>query len=220
MSSEVAIGTTQGAIQGARAGSVFGPAGAAVGLVVGGAMGFAKGKAAKKAKKYARRATEIQQERESDQQKDTMLQQVRQARVARASSLAGSTYAGISTSSLSTSALSSIGSQSQYSMQYLANDTRLVKLYNNYMAKAGRATERAQAIGSVMQIASNLTAMGGSVASGISAGIEAGQTAAAANEQSVTNWQALTSDSGRAAFSSAYSRSLNRNLSTVNAFSF
>lgn len=142
------LGTVGG---GAAAGAAIGTAIApGVGTLIGGAIGGVVGGIAgsiglgKKGKKKAKQARRIQQEREQNAQNATYLQMIRNARLNRAGSLAASTAYGLSSSSLATSALSSIGSQSQYSVQYTANDQRLVGLYNRYMKKAGDYAKAAQ----------------------------------------------------------------------------
>lgn len=126
-----------GASQGAIAGSVFGPWGTAIGGAVGGLVGRVMGRKAKKYKKYMRMAAAVQREREQNAVQAQYIAQLRQARMARAGSMAGALTSGIETSSLSTSALSSIGSQAQYNVQYTANDRRLFQLYAQYMQRAG-----------------------------------------------------------------------------------
>lgn len=141
----VAGGVAAGAAAGAAMTSWSGPGaiiGAAVGAVVGG-IGGAIG-LGNKAKKAAKRARAIQQERERNAEGAQYLAMIRQARLARAGSLAASTTYGIATSSLATSALSSIGSQSQYSVQFTANDERLLELYKKYAKKAGTYSKAAQ----------------------------------------------------------------------------
>lgn len=164
----VGAGTASGAAAGAYAGSLVMPGvgtaiGAAVGAAVGAissAVGYGHYKAAKAKKKmykaYYNAAQATLQEREMNAQFDNYLNMVRQARIARAGTLAGATSANITTSSLSTSALSSIGAQSQYSMQYTANDQRLIKQYEEYMTRAKSAAAKYQANMSVAQGATQL----------------------------------------------------------------
>lgn len=160
------------AVGGAALGSIFGPAGTAIGGYVGGLAGSLV--SGKKAKKYMKRAAKVQQEREQNAQDAQYLAMVREARMARAGSLAASASYGIDTSSLATSALSSIGSQSQYSVQFTANDQRLVKKYNYYMKKAGQKAKAAQTAMAVGQLI------------GVSAGVYGAYSgAAAAAETSV-----------------------------------
>ena len=102
---------------------------------------------------------------------------IRQARLARSGSLAASTAYGLASSSLATSALSSIGSQSQYSVQYTANDQRLVQLYNRYMKKAGDYAKAAQTTLAAGQLASIAIPIGASI---IGAGMAGGSSAIAA----------------------------------------
>lgn len=146
-----------GASQGAMAGSVFGPWGAAIGGAVGGIMGGIMGKKAKKAKKYQRMAAAVQSEREQNAVQAQYIAQLRQARMARAGSMAGALTSGIETSSLSTSALSSIGSQAQYNVQYTAEDRRLFNLYSQYMQRAGANLDTYKSLYTGLQIIPGLT---------------------------------------------------------------
>ena len=162
---------------GAATGAAIGSIVPGVGTVIGGSIGAAVGGIAgslglgKKAKKYAKKAAAVQREREQNAQQATYLQMIRQARMARAGSLAASTSYGLASSSLATSALSSIGSQSQYSVQYTANDQRLVELYNHYMKKAGAYAKSAQTTLAVGQLASIAIPIGaGAIGAGMAAG--------------------------------------------------
>lgn len=150
------LSTGYGVAQGAAAGSALGPWGTAVGAVVGGFVGFNMGRKAKKAKKYMQKAVAVQQEREQNAVQAQYIAQLRQARMARAGSLAASIVSGISTSSLATSALSSIGSQAQYNVQYTANDRRLFQLYSQYMQRAGANLDTYKSLYAGMQIAPGL----------------------------------------------------------------
>lgn len=141
-------GAATGAAAGAAIGTAIAPGigtviGAGIGLAVGSTIGAITGGrgAKKKAKKYAKLAQQIQREREENALEDQYLQQIRQARIARSASLAASAAYDLSTSSLTTTALSSIGSQSQYNIQYMAEDERLFDLYSMYMQKAGKASD-------------------------------------------------------------------------------
>lgn len=144
-------------------------AAAAVGYTIG------KWKTAKQKKKmykaYYNAAQATLQEREQNAQYDNYLNMIRQARIARAGTLASATSANLMTSSLSTSALSSIGAQSQYSMQYTANDQRLIKQYEDYMTKAKSAAAKYQANMSVVNAAIKIPlTVGGAVVGGTFAG--------------------------------------------------
>ena len=163
-------GAATGAAIGAALTSWSGP-GALIGASVGSAIGGIAGSIGigNKAKKYAKKARRVQQERERNAQDAAYLQLIREARFARSGSLAASTTYGLATSSLATSALSSIGSQSHYSVQYTANDQRLVQLYNRYMKKAGGYAKAAQTTLATGQLASLAFGIGG-VASGAFAG--------------------------------------------------
>lgn len=136
-------GVWGGAATGVAIGAIGGPIGAGIGLAIGALGGaiFGGMGAKKKAKKYAKLAQQIQREREEDALEDQYLQQIRQARIARSASLATSVAYNLSASSLTTTALSSIGSQSQYNIQYMAEDERLFDLYSMYMQKAGKASD-------------------------------------------------------------------------------
>lgn len=155
MPNEVYMGAVsegvQGAATGAKVGGAFGGGyGAAIGAIIGGAIGTTVGafggSKARKARKYAKKAAAIQQQREKNETYALMLQQIREGRITRASSLASSSALGIATSSLSTSALSSIGSQLGYNLQYTAEDSRLYDMYKLYMKKAGKAAQKYQTI--------------------------------------------------------------------------
>lgn len=142
--------------------------GTSIGAAVGGIVSaFGLGN---KAKKYAKKARKVQQEREDNAEEENYLQMIRQARSARASSLAGAYSVGIETSSLATSALSSIGAQSQHNVQYTANDARLVELYNKYMKKAGAYSNAAKTAMATGQLVSTLAGIGGAISGAVTAG--------------------------------------------------
>lgn len=163
------------AAAGAAIGSIVPGVGTAIGAAVGGIVGSVVG--GKKAKKAAKKAAAIQREREQNAQDATYLQMIRQARMARSGSLAASTAYGLSSSSLTSSALSSIGSQSQYSVQYTANDQRLVEKYNYYMRKAGKYAKAAQVSLATGQLLSTIAGTAGAFA-----GASAAATSAASAE--------------------------------------
>lgn len=170
-----------GAATGAAIGTFIAPG---IGTLVGAAIGSAVGGMAgaigigNKAKKYAKKAKAVQREREMNAQSANYLSMIREARLARAGSLAAATYSNIATSSLTSSALSSIGSQSQYSVQFTANDQRLVQLYNHYMKKAGAAAKAASTTQTIGQLSSMAFGLG-------AAGLAASSTAAASANASV-----------------------------------
>lgn len=139
-------GGAQGAAIGAKMGGGWG---ALIGGIVGTGVGLVGGTYQAKSSSYSKKAQAIQREREANEVEARYLQMIRQGRIARSSSLAASTSAGLSTSSLSTSALSSIGSQLGYNIQYLANDRRLQDLYNYYMRKAERASNKFKLIDTI-----------------------------------------------------------------------
>ena len=170
-----------GAATGAAIGTMIAPGvGTLIGASVGSAVGGIAGSLGlgNKAKKYARRARRVQREREGNAQEATFLQMIREARLARAGSLSATANYGISSSSLATSALSSIGSQSQYSVQYTANDQRLINLYNKYMKKAGSYAKAAKTTLATGQLASMAFGVGAafSSAGAAAAGSVVGET--------------------------------------------
>lgn len=178
MSGEVGIGATTGGMQLGAAGGILGAGLVAAGLVsgpvgwgilgagaaIGAITGGFGGSKARRSKKYAKKAAAIQMQRESNAAEATMLQQIREGRITRAYSTASADALGISSSSLSTSSLSSIGSQTGYNLQYLANDRRLYSLYSAYMSKAGKAAQAYQTMLSLQGAASNLAMSIGSFA--------------------------------------------------------
>lgn len=123
--------------------------GGAVGGLVGGAFGALSGKRNDKAAKYARLAQEVQKQREYNVMYNQQLQYIRDVRMQRAESLLAAANADVSSGSLSQGALSSIGSQSAYSLQTQAEDTRLAELYNTYAQKAGKLAGQASKIQSI-----------------------------------------------------------------------
>jgi len=215
----VAGGATAGAIVGSYIMPGVGTlVGAAVGSAVGGIAGsLGIGKSAKKA---AKKATWIQQEREQNAEDAYYLQLIREARMARSGSLAASTSYGLATSSLASSALSSIGSQSQYSIQYTANDQRLVNLYNFYMKKAGKYAKAAQTTLATGQIASMAFGVAGAFAgAGAAAGsaVNAGTTVGATEitPAMVEGFSSYTPETINALYSSSYASALQSNLMNV-----
>lgn len=160
-----------GAVTGAAIGSII----PGVGTLVGGAVGAVVGgiasafKSSSKAKKYAKKAKKVQQEREANAEEENYLQMIREARTARAGSLASAIGLGIGTSSLTSSALSSIGSQGQHNVQYTANDARLVELYNKYMKKAGAYSNAAATTLKAGQIVGTALGVGAAFSSASSA---------------------------------------------------
>lgn len=208
-----------GAATGAVIGTMIAPG---VGTLIGASIGSAVGGIAgslglgNKAKKYARKARKVQQEREQNQEDAYYLQLIREARMARSGSLAASVAYGLSSSSLATSALSSIGSQSQYSVQYTANDQRLVKLYNKYMKKAGSYAKAAQTTLATGQISSMAFGVGAAFASaGAAAGsaVNAGTTVGATEitPAMVEGFASYTPEAINALYSSTYATTLQSN---------
>lgn len=163
------------ALAAAAGGAVIGLAAATAGAYLYGKYKTAKQKK-KMYKAYYNAAQATLQEREMNAQYDNYLNMIRQARIARAGTATGITTAGLETSSLGTSALSSIGSQSQYSMQYTANDQRLIKQYEDYMTRAKSAAAKYQANMSVVTGVTQLGFMAaGAAVGGIAGGAKGAQ---------------------------------------------
>lgn len=218
-----------GAATGAAIGSVIPGIGTLAGAAIGSAIGGIAGSIGlgNKAKKNAKRAKRLQQERERNAEADTYLQMIREARQARAGSLAYSTAYGLASSSLATSAMSSIGSQSQYSVQYLANDQRLVKKINNYLKKAATYAKASQTTLATGQLASMAFGVGAaaSAAAGTAAGAAtgAGNTLASGGSMEAAglgigaDWGAIgasgsTVAGANAVYNSAYATAFSNNL--------
>lgn len=212
-----------GAAAGAAIGSVVPGVGTVVGASIGAALGGIAGSIGlgKKAKKNAKRAQAVQREREQNAQQATYLQMIRQARMARSGSLAASTAYGLASSSLATSALSSIGSQSQYSVQYTANDQRLVELYNHYMKKAGSYAKSAQTTLAAGQLASMaLGTYAAFAGAGAAAGTAVGDTTTlGATEITEAMMTPQTAQSINALYSSTYASTLANNLGALGMWS-
>jgi len=217
----VAGGAASGAAIGAAATSWSGP-GALIGAAVGAAVGGIAGALGlgHKGKKYKKLAQAIQKEREGNAQEAYYLQLIRQARMARSGSLAASTTYGLATSSLASSALSSIGSQSQYSVQYTANDQRLVQLYNKYMKKAGSYAKAAQTTMATGQLTSMAFGLGAAfVGAGAAAGsaVNAGTTVGATEitPAMVEGFSSYTPEAINALYSSTYASTLQSNIMSL-----
>lgn len=185
--------------------------GAGIGAQIGGVVGaLGLGSSAKKA---AKRATAYQIEREENVQEANYLAMLRTARVSRASSLAAASAYDIATSSLATSALSSIGSQSQYSVNYTANDQRLIDLIKQYQKKAGTLSKVASDTMKIGQVAGTALTMYG-LAQGAGAAGTAASTAAktqalkAAGSTGMGVSGATLNQIGSAAYSQAFTDAL------------
>ena len=189
--------------------------GAAVGAAVGGIAGSLG--LGNKGKKYKKRAQAVQKEREGNAQEADYLQLIRQARMARSGSLAAATTYGLATSSLSSSALSSIGSQSQYSVQYTANDQRLVELYNKYMKKAGSYAKAAQTTLTAVQLTSMALGAGAAFSSAGAAAISAVNAGTTVGATEITpamveGFASYTPEAINALYSSTYAKTLQSNI--------
>jgi len=154
---EQASGATSGALggaaTGAAAGAAFGGVGAVVGAVVGGVIGgvggFMSGGKAKKARKYAQKAAAIQQQREQEAYRQSLLAQIRQARISRASNLAAAVAAGTEEGSGAQATLSSIGSQTANIVEYMSVDRGRAVEQANYLSRAKKNAVSAQQIQSI-----------------------------------------------------------------------
>lgn len=211
------VGT--GAAAGAAIGSFIPGVGTAIGAGVGAMVGGLAGSfgIGRKAKKNAKRARVIQMEREQNAQDAQYLAMVRRARMARSGSLAASTAYGLASSSLASSALSSIGSQSQYSIQYTANDQRLLQAYNRYVKKASDLSRSAQLTMQVGQLAGTAAfAYGAYSSAATEATAVANEALAGDSTLGVITPNAAQVDGWTAAYNRAFSHSLLSNLYTAN----
>jgi len=167
-------GVSTGAAVGAAIGMAGGPIGivagaaigAAVGATVGAIGGFMGGKKAKKARKYAQKAAAIQQQREQEAYRQSLLAQIRQARISRASNLAAAVAAGTEESSGAQAALSSIGSQTANIVEYMSVDRGRAVQQAAYLSKAKKNAAAAQQIQS---ITNGIIDLGSSIASAYAA---------------------------------------------------
>lgn len=211
----VGAGAAAGAVAGSFIPGVGTVIGAGVGAMLGGLAGsFGIGR---KAKKNAKRARAIQMEREQNAQDAQYLAMVRRARLARSGSLAASTAYGLASSSLASSALSSIGSQSQYSIQYTANDQRLLQAYNRYVKKASDLSKSAQLTMQTGQLVGTAAfAYGAFASAGASATAAANEAMAGESTLGVITPSAVQVDGWTTAYNSAFSSSLLGNLYTAN----
>ena len=230
--SEEAKGATSGALQGAAAGASVGAfggpvgmgIGAAVGAVVGGAWGSIGGRHGDKAKKYMRKARKIQQQREAEAYRQSLLSELRKGRIQRASNLAAAVAAGIEEGSASQANLSSIGSQISNVVEYMSVDRGRAVQYAEYMAKAKKQANKAKDTMSALSTTATVVGAIGMVGSGIAAasstasaeaagqvavtqaGVEAGQQSAhvAAYQASQAGLQTGLSSAQYAALSQQY----------------
>ena len=215
-------GVGAGAATGAAIGSIIPGIGTVIGAGIGAMVGGLAGSIGigKKAKKNAKRARAIQIEREQNAQDAQYLTMVRRARMARSGSLAASTAYGLASSSLASSALSSIGSQSQYSLQYTANDQRLLQAYNRYAKKASDLSKSAQLTMQTGQLVGTVAfAYGAFAGAGATATAAANEAMAGESTLGVITPSAVQVDGWTTAYNSAFSKSLLSNLFTANTLS-
>lgn len=167
-------GVAAGATVGAAIGMAGGPIGAVGGAVIGAAVGatigaiggFMSGGKAKKAKKYAQKAAKIQQQREQEAYRQSLLAQIRQARIARASNLAAAVAAGTEEGSGAQATMSSIGSQIANVVEYMSVDRGRAVQQAAYLSKAKKNAAAAQQIQS---ITNGIIDLGSSIASAYAA---------------------------------------------------
>lgn len=151
--SEKETGAISGAAQGAAAGAMIGgPVGAVIGGVVGAIGGLLSGGAARRSRIYANRASKTQKTlslMEAGLQRRDML---RQARMARAESLAAITSGGEGgmLSSAPRGALSSMTSQTGQNIRYFDARIRDYVQQQFWLNKAGKASAQAQNIAGMM----------------------------------------------------------------------
>lgn len=177
-------GAGTGAIAGAAVGRVVPGIGTVAGAVIGGVIGglgggiggFMGGRKAKKAKKYAKKAAKIQQQREQEAYRQSLLSQIRQARISRASNLAAAVAAGTEEGSGAQAALSSIGSQTANVVEYMSVDRGRAVQQAHYITKANK---NAQAAKDIMTITNGLIDFAGNVAAAGAMMYNAGQTTGA-----------------------------------------
>lgn len=143
-------GAGSGAVAGAAIGSVGGPIGAAAGAVIGAIVGAVggvfSGLSSNKAKKKRKKAAAIQRQREEAAHEQSILYDIRKARIARASSLAASVAAGATQSSGSSGALSSIGSQVANTIEYKSVDAGRAAEISSLIGEAKSLEQRAEDI--------------------------------------------------------------------------
>lgn len=146
---ETESGALSGAAQGAVAGAVVGgPIGAVIGGVVGAIGGVLGGGAAKRARIYANRASKTRRTLDFMEAAVQRRDLVRQARMARAESLAAITAGGEGglMSSAPMGALSSISSQTGQNLRYFDARIRDFVQMQFWADKAGKKTAQAQNI--------------------------------------------------------------------------
>lgn len=119
---------------------------AAVGTAV--ASGISSNKAAKAAKKVAKYSNM----RSVAADKETLINQVRSARAARAESLALSTQAGMTEGSASVGALSSIGSQYSHNMLFTTNDMWYQSMIAKYKGQVSNYQNQASLYSSISDL--------------------------------------------------------------------
>ena len=130
----------QAAVQGAIAGGLTGGGlfGALAGGLVGGIVGSSIGGKMDKSVYYQKLAQEAQRQRALNVNYNQLLNVIREARQARGDTLSSGALTGTASSSKTYGTLGSIGSQSMYSVNFLAEDLYLQDLTKRYLAKAGK----------------------------------------------------------------------------------
>ena len=162
MAAEESSGALSGAASGAATGAmVAGPIGAVVGGIIGGIAGLFGGKKAKKARKYAEKAAKIERQQAQMQAGIQRRDMIRQARIARAQSVAAAaSESGGLSSSAPMGAVSSLGSQLTSNLSYFDWQVGLGNEAQTYRSKAGKYARQAQAFQTGIQAVSSLAQFG------------------------------------------------------------
>lgn len=199
LSTAVSWGTAGAAVGGPIGAVIGGVAGAVAGAFSGASFGRKKAKA----KRYQRLALEAQKDRQENSAYMEYLQQIRQARMARAKSLQAAVNSGVGSSSLASGALSSISSQLALNTQYTAEDFRLVSEYNKYMRLAQKNVNAVSKAQTGLNMFNTVVGMVGAASlagsagagAGAGAGVEAGVEAGAAGTTSAAGTTAAAGTS-------------------------
>ena len=165
MSAEGASGAMSGAASGAAAGAmVGGPIGAVIGGIIGGVAGLFGGKKAAKARKFAEKAAKVERQQAQLQAGTQRRDMIRQARIARAQTIAaGAAESGGLQSSSVLGAASSVNSQLTSNLGYFDWQVGLGNEAQNYRAKAGKYARSAQAIQGGISALSSIASVAGSL---------------------------------------------------------
>ena len=202
MSEEVA-GAIGGAAEGAATGfAIGGPVGGIVGGIIGGISGLLGGNKKKKARKYINQARTLERRQSYLDAGIQRRDMVRQARIARAQSLAASTAEGEGglMSSGPMGALSSIGTQFNFNLGYFdSRISRLVQVQRLY-DKAGKEWNAAQNIAgytdALFSVASTFGGIKKATPSQIPTGGTVSSTPLGSNTYAGGNWSSFGGNLG------------------------